>query len=205
MTRRQHSLRKTFVKEPSVLTHDANGGKFGISAREILTMNEDGLSENNMVRMAGCSEPGKVTVPPGIGVLPSMDPSRARNHSKDAWLSPASRVIFSARVRMSFYRSSQCSLRLSLVTWEQRALAAVGGPQALAAMLDSDVSRGLHAEDNMDYRAKEFGRNWMPVPDPKTWVQLFIDSFDDTTLIILIVSAIVSLAVSGGDSPSFSM
>lgn len=36
----------------------------------------------------------------------------------------------------------------------------------------------------------------MPVPDPKTWVQLFIDSFDDTTLIILIVSAIVSLAVS---------
>lgn len=36
----------------------------------------------------------------------------------------------------------------------------------------------------------------MPVPDPKTWVQLFIDSFDDTTLIILIVSAFVSLAVS---------
>ena len=36
----------------------------------------------------------------------------------------------------------------------------------------------------------------MPVPDPKTWMQLFIDSFDDTTLIILIVSAVVSLAVS---------
>lgn len=49
MTRRQHSLRKTFVKEPSVLTHDANGGKFGISAREITQMNEDGLADTNMV------------------------------------------------------------------------------------------------------------------------------------------------------------
>lgn len=50
MTRRQHSLRKGFVKEPSVLTHDANGGKFGISARGIMQMNEDGLADNNMVR-----------------------------------------------------------------------------------------------------------------------------------------------------------
>lgn len=83
----------------------------------------------------------------------------------------------------------------------QRALAAVGGPQALAAMLDSDVSRGLSAEDDLEFRARDFGRNWMPVPDPKTWVQLFIDSFDDTTLIILIVSAVVSLAVSVAGLP----
>lgn len=49
MTRRQHSLRKTLVKQPSVLTHDAVAGTFGISAREILHMNEDGLSDHNMV------------------------------------------------------------------------------------------------------------------------------------------------------------
>jgi P-type Ca2+ transporter type 2C len=35
----------------------------------------------------------------------------------------------------------------------------------------------------------------MPVPDAKTWFSLFLASFEDTTLIILIVSAIVSLAV----------
>jgi magnesium-transporting ATPase (P-type) len=35
----------------------------------------------------------------------------------------------------------------------------------------------------------------MPVPDAKTWFSLFMASFEDTTLIILIVSAIVSLAV----------
>lgn len=78
----------------------------------------------------------------------------------------------------------------------KRALAAIKGPQRLAALLDSDISSGISAEDDLEFRAREFGRNWMPVPNPKTWIQLFIDSFDDTTLIILIVSAIVSLAVS---------
>lgn len=73
---------------------------------------------------------------------------------------------------------------------------AIGGPPALAEMLDSNISKGLPAGDDLELRAAKFGRNWMPVPDPKTWVQLFIESFDDTTLIILIVSAIVSLAVS---------
>lgn len=63
-------------------------------------------------------------------------------------------------------------------------------------MLQSDMTHGLPGQDNLEDRANEFGRNWMPVPDPKTWVQLFIDSFDDTTLIILIVSAVVSLGVS---------
>ena len=62
-------------------------------------------------------------------------------------------------------------------------------------MLQSDVTHGLPAESNLEERAQHFGRNWMPVPDPKTWLELFIDSFEDTTLIILIVSAIVSLAV----------
>lgn len=74
----------------------------------------------------------------------------------------------------------------------------MGGPKKLAEMLQSDVKNGLHGDDDLEERASQFGRNWMPVPDPKTWVQLFIDSFDDTTLIILIVSAVVSLAVSNG-------
>lgn len=67
--------------------------------------------------------------------------------------------------------------------------------EVLAEMLQSDVTHGLPAEADLEERANQFGRNWMPVPDPKTWLQLFIESFEDTTLIILIVSALVSLAV----------
>lgn len=46
---RQHSLRKQFVREQSVLAQDTVLS-FDISPREILHMNQDGLSENNMVR-----------------------------------------------------------------------------------------------------------------------------------------------------------
>eukprot|EP00752_Nemacystus_decipiens_P016220 g14503.t1 len=127
---RQHSLRKQFVREQSVLAHNTVLS-FDISPREILHMNQDGLSEKNM-----------------------------------------------------------------------QELDKVGGPARLAEMLRSDVTQGLPEGDDLEERAKEFGRNWMPVPDPKTWVQLFIDSFDDTTLIILIVSAFVSLAVGFYSDPA---
>jgi len=47
---RQHSLRRTFVREQSVLAHDTVLS-FGISPREILQMNQDGLTKNNTVRV----------------------------------------------------------------------------------------------------------------------------------------------------------
>lgn len=50
MSRRQHSLRNALVKTPSVLAHDTHDGNFGVSARQILEMNQDGLAEGNMVR-----------------------------------------------------------------------------------------------------------------------------------------------------------
>lgn len=46
---RQHSLRKTFVREQSVLAHDTVLS-FDISPREIMQMNQDGLTKNNTVR-----------------------------------------------------------------------------------------------------------------------------------------------------------
>ncbi|CAM9918584.1 unnamed protein product [Pylaiella littoralis] len=128
---RQHSLRKQFTREQSVLASHNHNQSFDISPREILQMNQDGLSEHNT-----------------------------------------------------------------------QELKKVGGAHKLASMLRSDVTHGLPDGDDLEGRAKEFGRNWMPVPDPKTWVQLFIDSFDDTTLIILIVSAIVSLAVGFYSDPA---
>ena len=35
----------------------------------------------------------------------------------------------------------------------------------------------------------------MPVPTSKSWIELFLDSFQDTTLIVLIVAAVVSLVI----------
>ena len=49
MARRQHSLRNQYVREPSVLTHATASKGFAISPREILEMNQDGLTDGNMV------------------------------------------------------------------------------------------------------------------------------------------------------------
>lgn len=35
----------------------------------------------------------------------------------------------------------------------------------------------------------------MPEPEITSWISLFVDSFNDTTLIILIISAVISLVV----------
>lgn len=62
---RQHSLRNSLTKEPSVLTHDGNGA-FGVSARQILEMNEDGLPEDNMVSEYWSTRGAYVNQPGGI-------------------------------------------------------------------------------------------------------------------------------------------
>lgn len=41
-----------------------------------------------------------------------------------------------------------------------------------------------------------------PEPDSESWVQMFISSFEDPTLIVLIVAAVVSLAVGIFEDPS---
>ncbi|CAM9490062.1 unnamed protein product, partial [Discosporangium mesarthrocarpum] len=120
--RSRSSVRNNLDREPSVLTHSGMPSGYGITARELLAMNEDGREVMN-----------------------------------------------------------------------KAALEDVGGPSGLAEMLATDLTQGIPPEDNLDERAREFGRNWMPTPDPKTWLQLFFESFNDTTLIILIVSAFVSL------------
>lgn len=51
---RQHSLRKQFVREPSVLAHHSAVLIYGISPREILHMNQDGLTEQNLVSVESC-------------------------------------------------------------------------------------------------------------------------------------------------------
>ena len=63
--------------------------------------------------------------------------------------------------------------------------------------LDTSFSRGLTILGEADVKARQelYGANEFPAPEPKTWVAMFLESFEDTTVIVLCVSAVVSLAV----------
>jgi calcium-translocating P-type ATPase len=72
----------------------------------------------------------------------------------------------------------------------------VGGSKKLLSVLNSSDG-GLPRDGGADQndRMNSFGSNIIPMPDPKSWIELFINSFEDTTVLILCASAIVSLAV----------
>ena len=81
-----------------------------------------------------------------------------------------------------------------------RRLAELGGAQGLADALASDTRKGLGGADTAA-RVEAFGSNSMPPPDEETWLELFVAAFEDTTVVILCVSAVVSLAVGVYDNP----
>jgi len=75
------------------------------------------------------------------------------------------------------------------------ALRAAGGPAALLKGLQTSrdgLAKGV--PDRAD-REATFGANHMPSPDPKSWLELFAEAFEDTTVLILCAAAVVSLAV----------
>jgi magnesium-transporting ATPase (P-type) len=72
----------------------------------------------------------------------------------------------------------------------------LGGLEAVAKQLKTDLRGGLQGDkDDLEWRAKTYGMNMVPQPPTKTWFFLFFETFEDQTVIILIVSAIVSLIV----------
>jgi len=71
-----------------------------------------------------------------------------------------------------------------------------GGVVGLAHELLVDRSYGLKNDaKELESRAQQYGKNEMPPPPANSWFDLFCDSFDDATLIVLMISAAVSLAV----------
>mmetsp|Transcript_30436 Transcript_30436/g.40201 ORF Transcript_30436/g.40201 Transcript_30436/m.40201 type:complete len:1034 (-) Transcript_30436:191-3292(-) len=76
----------------------------------------------------------------------------------------------------------------------------LGGVEGLCKKLQSNLTQGIQSNDE-DERMQLFGRNKLPQPPPTSWFQLFFDSFNDATLIILIVSAIISLVIGVYDDP----
>ena len=78
------------------------------------------------------------------------------------------------------------------------ALMKINGVQGLAKLLQVSLTTGLmNDEINNQFQArrKMYGTNIYPEPPIQTWCQLFINSFNDPTLLILLFAAAVSLVV----------
>lgn len=76
-----------------------------------------------------------------------------------------------------------------------------GGLKALLELIATHPDHGA-AETSINKRRELFGSNLLPSSPRKSFYQLFIDTFDDATLQILIVAAIVSLCVGMYDDPA---
>ena len=77
----------------------------------------------------------------------------------------------------------------------------VGGIPGLTSKLYSDPGSGIDLA-TVETRRQLFGENSLPSAPRKSFWQLFVDTFDDATLQILIVAAMVSLAIGIYDDPT---
>ena len=70
--------------------------------------------------------------------------------------------------------------------------------EGLAKKLNTDLHSGLSSSNKIDLenRANQFGRNEIPPKPPKPFYLLMWEALQDTTLIILIASAAISLVLS---------
>lgn len=90
-------------------------------------------------------------------------------------------------------------VKIQLKPEEQKeALDKVGGLNELCTKLNTNTQRGLNSSDKKDLeeRASKFGKNEIPPKPPKLFLMLMFEAVQDTTLIILIVAAVVSLGLS---------
>lgn len=73
-----------------------------------------------------------------------------------------------------------------------------GGLEGLASKLETSLSDGIHSRENEDGHAKRkehFGTNTYPEKPPTGFLRLFLEAFKDTTVIILTVAALISIAI----------
>ncbi|ESR45895.1 hypothetical protein CICLE_v10003326mg [Citrus x clementina] len=73
-------------------------------------------------------------------------------------------------------------------------LSNLGGVNQVAAILESDTKRGISgSEANLGHRISVFGANRYKRPKPKSFISFVFEAFKDTTIIILLVCALLSL------------
>ena len=77
----------------------------------------------------------------------------------------------------------------------------LGGLDGISKKLESSLDNGLSSSMITNMRVK-YGENTIPEPESATWLELFWESFEDQTVIILLVSAAVSLAIGVYQSPT---
>ena len=70
----------------------------------------------------------------------------------------------------------------------------IGNTSGLLNLLASDVDDGI-ASSSVDERRRVYGTNYTPSAPRKSFFQLFVDTFDDATVQILMAAAVVSLAI----------
>ena len=80
-------------------------------------------------------------------------------------------------------------------------LKTAGGIKALLELLGTHPDHGI-SEKSVEARRVELGANALPSAPRASFWQLFVDTFDDATLQILIVAAIVSLVIGIYDDPA---
>lgn len=81
------------------------------------------------------------------------------------------------------------------------ALQELGGTTILLKKLSTDGTKGI-SESSVESRVSMFGSNSFPEPEKTTWIELFVGSFNDTTIQILIAAAVISLGVGVYEDPS---
>lgn len=76
-------------------------------------------------------------------------------------------------------------------------IAEFGGIEAIMEKLYTSQDKGLSGnKQDIDHRRETFGSNTIPPKPPKTFFQLVCEAVQDITLIILIISAAISLLLS---------
>eukprot|EP01035_Chromulina_nebulosa_P019011 gene19011-24830_t len=79
----------------------------------------------------------------------------------------------------------------------------IGGLKALEQLLSTSYTNGLvNDRDDFNKRIKLYGENELPEPPSKSLVEFFLETFDDTTIRVLMVAAVVSLAIGFYENPS---
>ncbi|KUF90994.1 Pectinesterase [Phytophthora nicotianae] len=88
---------------------------------------------------------------------------------------------------------------------QQDVLASMGGLEGIAAALNVDVRQGLDSNNASDLAKREesFGKNYVPPPKPKSFLELMWDAYQDITIIVLTISGFISIILSStvGDHP----
>ncbi|KAG2502588.1 hypothetical protein JM16_009563, partial [Phytophthora kernoviae] len=80
---------------------------------------------------------------------------------------------------------------------QHEVLSGLGGLEGVSASLNVDLKKGLDANDTVDLQKREdsFGKNYVPPPRSKSFLELMWAAFHDITIVILTISGFISIVL----------